>query len=121
MVKFLIIRFSSIGDIVLTTPIIRCLKNQVENARIHYVCKERFFSLLSHNPYIDHIHRFSGNLPTLVRELKEEQFDYIIDLHRNLRSTLLKSRIRAIGFSFPKLNLEKWILVNLKINRLPSK
>ena len=120
MVKYLVARFSSIGDIVLTTPVIRCLKNQVEDARIHYVTKERFTPILSCNPYIDHIHSYSGNMNALIRELKNEHFDYIIDLHHNLRSALLKSRIRIISFSFPKLNVQKWLLVNLKINRLPD-
>jgi len=120
VVKYLVVRFSSIGDIVLTTPVIRCLKNQVQDARIHYVTKERFTPILSSNPYIDHIHSYSGNLNALIRELKNEHFDYIIDLHHNLRSALLKSRIRIISFSFPKLNVQKWLLVNLKINRLPD-
>jgi len=120
VVKYLVVRFSSIGDIVLTTPVIRCLKNQVQDARIHYVTKERFTPILSSNPYIDHIHSYSGNLNALISELKNEHFDYIIDLHHNLRSALLKSRIRIISFSFPKLNVQKWLLVNLKINRLPD-
>ncbi len=120
MVKYLVVRFSSIGDIVLTTPVIRCLKNQVDDAIIHYVTKEQFVPILSHNPYVDHVHAFSGNLNELILELKREHFDYIIDLHHNLRSALLKSRIRIISFSFPKLNLQKWLLVNLKINRLPD-
>jgi ADP-heptose:LPS heptosyltransferase len=120
VVKYLVVRFSSIGDIVLTTPVIRCLKKQVEGARIHYVTKKQFAPILRNNPYVDYIHSFYGNLNALIRELKEEHFDYIIDLHHNLRSALLKSRINTISFSFPKLNVQKWLLVNLKINRLPD-
>ncbi len=121
MVKYLVVRFSSIGDIVLTTPVIRCLKTQVDGAKIHYVTKKQFVPIISNNPYIDQIHSFSGNLNALIRELKNEHFDYIIDLHHNLRSALLKSRIRTLSFSFPKLNVQKWLLVNLKINRLPDR
>ena len=51
--KFLIIRFSSIGDIVLTTPVIRCLKKQVPGAEVHFLTKETFHSIVEHNPYID--------------------------------------------------------------------
>lgn len=120
MVKFLVVRFSSIGDIVLTTPVIRCLKKQVDGARIHFVTKRQFTPILSNNPYIDQVHAFSGDLNALIRELKGEKFDYIIDLHHNLRSAVLKSKIRTITFSFPKLNVEKWLLVALKINRLPE-
>jgi len=120
VVKFLIVRFSSIGDIVLTTPVLRCLKNQLDDSSIHFVTKSHFTTILKANPYIDHVHSFSGDLNALIKELKRENFDYIIDLHHNLRSSILKSRIRTIAFSFQKLNLEKWLLVNLKINRLPE-
>jgi ADP-heptose:LPS heptosyltransferase len=120
VVKFLVVRFSSIGDIVLTTPVIRCVKKQVKDSTIHFVTKEQYTPLLSHNPYIDRIHPFTGDLKKLIRKLQGENFDYIIDLHHNLRSTILKARIKAIPFSFPKLNWEKWLMVNLKINRLPG-
>jgi len=39
--KILVIRFSSIGDIVLTTPVIRCLKKQL-NVEVHYLTKTSF-------------------------------------------------------------------------------
>jgi ADP-heptose:LPS heptosyltransferase len=118
-IKFLIIRFSSIGDIVLTSPVIRCLKQQVEGSIIHFTTKKQFLPLLQANPYIDKIHSLDDSLPVLIRELKDEKFDYIIDLHHNLRSFLVKSRLRSFDFSFRKLNFEKWLIVNLKIDRLP--
>ena len=120
MVKFLIIRFSSIGDIVLTSPVIRCLKKQVEGARIHYLVKQKFGTLVSANPFIDKVHLFENDLNKTIKELKSENFDYIIDLHNNMRSSLVKLRIRAIPFSFHKQNFNKWLLVHLKINRLPG-
>ncbi|MBN2273626.1 MAG: glycosyltransferase family 9 protein [Bacteroidales bacterium] len=118
-VKFLIIRFSSIGDIVLTTPVIRCLKQQVNGSIVHYAVKKQFLPLLQANPYIDKIHCFDNNLNAFIRELKNEGFDYIIDLHHNLRTLLIKSRLRILDFSFPKLNYKKWLIVNFKIDRLP--
>ena len=120
MVKFLIIRFSSIGDIVLTTPVIRCLKEQVEDAEIHYLTKKQFTPVLQANPYIDKLHILGDTLGEVTDKLKEESFDYIIDLHNNLRSRIVKSRLKRIAFSFDKLNREKWLLVNLHINRLPD-
>ncbi len=54
--KFLIIRFSSIGDIVLTTPVIRCLKKQVPDAEVHFLVNDSFSSVIEHNPYIDKLH-----------------------------------------------------------------
>ena len=120
MIKFLIIRFSSIGDIVLTTPVVRCLKSQIPDVRIHYLTKKSFESILRPNPNIDKLHLLDGSLKTLTDQLLSENFDYIIDLHHNLRSSIVKSRIKAISFSFDKLNFAKWLLVNFKINILPD-
>lgn len=119
-VKFLILRFSSIGDIVLTTPVIRCLKEQVKGAEIHYAVKKQYHSILECNPYIDKVHILESNLNTLIRTLKKERFDYIIDLHKNIRTWIIKSRLRLLSFDFDKLNIEKWLMVNFKINHLPA-
>ncbi|KAA3650248.1 MAG: glycosyltransferase family 9 protein [Bacteroidetes bacterium] len=120
-VKVLIIRFSSIGDIVLTTPVIRCLKNQLEgDVEIHYVTKKSYASLLTNNPHISKVHTIEKSTNEIIKELQSENFDYIVDLHKNLRSARLKKKLPAFSFSFEKLNWEKWLLVNLKINRLPE-
>lgn len=119
-VKFLIIRFSSIGDIVLTTPVIRCLKQQVEGAEIHFLTKSDFSSIIKSNPYIDKVLTLKENFSETISEIKEERYDYIIDLHNNLRTKRIKSRIGILSFKFNKLNVEKWLLVNFKINKLPN-
>jgi ADP-heptose:LPS heptosyltransferase len=54
-VKILVIRFSSIGDIVLTTPIVRALKTQLPACEIHFITKKAFAGILEHNPNIDHL------------------------------------------------------------------
>ena len=84
--KFLVIRFSSIGDIVLTTPAIRCLKQQVDNAEVHFLTKYNFKAVTEGNPYIDKFFYFKDNLSFLIKDLKLEEYDYIIDLHHNFRS-----------------------------------
>jgi ADP-heptose:LPS heptosyltransferase len=119
-IKFLVIRFSSIGDIVLTSPVVRGLKQQVEHAEVHFVTKKKHASLVRSNPYIDKVHLFSGNINELVTQLEAEQFDYIVDLHQNIRSNRLKRRLEAPSFAFQKLNLEKWLMVKFKWNRLPD-
>lgn len=121
MAKFLIIRFSSIGDIVLTTPVVRCLKQQVKESEIHYLTKKNFTPIIAENPYIDRIHILEESLWKVIGELKKEKFDYIIDLHRNIRTFLVKLSLNTITFSFNKLNLKKWLLVNIKRDRLPRK
>ncbi len=120
LAKFLIIRFSSIGDIVLTTPVIRGLKEQVENAEIHYVTKKAFLPVLRANPYIDKIHILEDNLDGLIRQLKIEEFDHIIDLHRSLRSQRIKSRLKIMSFTVNKINFLKFLMIRFKINRLPD-
>jgi len=117
--KILIIRFSSIGDIVLTTPVIRCLKNQLVEAEIYYLTKSNFKSVLEHNPYIDRLHFLDSSLSETITKLKAENFDYIIDLHHNLRTLIIKTRLGINSTSFDKLNWQKWLLVNLRINKMP--
>jgi len=118
--KILIIRFSSIGDIVLTTPVVRCLKTQLDDAEIHYATKQKFENLFEENPYIDKVHFLNGGLRQYIQQLRAEKFDYIIDLHNNLRTRIIKSSLGIKSYSFNKLNWEKWLMVNLKINKLPN-
>lgn len=119
--KFLIIRFSSIGDIVLTTPVVRCLKQQAANAEVHYLTKKSFRAIADSNPYIDKVHILHDDWKQMMDELKKENFDCIIDLHHNLRTWRIKTALRKVkSFSFNKLNYEKWLLTAFKINKLPK-
>ncbi|RZK20335.1 MAG: glycosyltransferase family 9 protein [Hymenobacter sp.] len=118
--KILVLRFSSIGDIVLTTPVVRQLKTQVPGAQVHFATKPAYRSLLEANPYVDRTHVLSGSLRELVRELRAERFDFIVDLHNNLRTQLIRLQLPGVlGRAFDKLNFQKWLLVNFKINQLP--
>lgn len=118
--KFLIIRFSSIGDIVLTTPVIRCLKKQIATAEVHYLTKASFGPILAANPYIDKVHYLQDDLDAVVEELKLEDFDYVIDLHHNLRTLKVKKALGKKSFSFDKLNVDKWFYTSFKWNRMPG-
>ncbi|HTS44108.1 MAG TPA: glycosyltransferase family 9 protein [Puia sp.] len=117
--KFLVIRFSSIGDIVLTTPVVRCLKKQVATAEIHYLTKSNYSPVVSANPYIDKTHYLEKSLQELIPELKLEDFDYVIDLHNNMRSFKVKEALGKKFFSVNKLNVEKWLYTSFKLNMLP--
>jgi ADP-heptose:LPS heptosyltransferase len=122
--KFLIIRFSSIGDIVLTTPAIRCLKKQIPDAEVHFLTKEKFKAVIIANPYIDKFHYYTNDLNALAAELKKEKFDYIIDLHKNIRTFLLQCKLfwqKAEWLSYRKLSVEKFILTKFKVNFLPKR
>jgi len=121
MKKILIIRFSSIGDIVLTTPVVRCLKKQT-GVEVHYLTKQAFQAVLAANPYIDKVWTFRKEVTEVLPQLRAERFDLVIDLHRNLRSLRVRLALwRVRSYAFNKLNFEKWLMVNWKINRLPNR
>src|SRR5471030_1444540 len=119
--KFLIIRFSSIGDIVLTTPVIRCIKQQVSGATVHFLTKKNFRGIVESNPYVDKVMILNESWELLMHELEIEEYDCIIDLHHNLRTFKVKRGLKGVkSFSFDKLNISKWLLTALKIDRLPK-
>ena len=118
--KILVLRFSSIGDIVLTTPVVRQLKQQVPSAQVHFATKPAFAKLFEASPYVDKLHLLSGSLAALVAELRAERFDFIVDLHNNLRTQLIRLQLPTVpGRAFNKLNWQKYLLARFKINRLP--
>lgn len=121
MIKFLIIRFSSIGDIVLTTPVLRNLKKKFPDCEIHFLTKPQFSFILDENPYIDKLIVLDDSLKETIQELRNERYDYLIDLHNNLRTRRIKSALSIPDFTVDKLNYKKWLLVNFKINKLPKK
>jgi len=118
--KILIIRFSSIGDIVLTSPVIRCLKKQVKDAEVHFLTKKVFGGIVQSNPYVDKVHMIDKKAGEVLPELKKEKFDCIIDLHHNLRTLQVKQALKRPAFTFRKLNVKKWILVRFKQNLMPE-
>jgi len=117
--KILVVRFSSIGDIVLTTPVVRMLKKQL-NAQVHYLTKSAYVSLLKNNPYIDSVYQIEQSINEVIADLKKENYDYIIDLHNNLRTQILKFRLGIPSRSFNKLNMEKFMLTSFKMDSLPQ-
>lgn len=119
--KILIIRFSSIGDIVLTSPVVRCLHQQRPDAEIHFLTKAEFRTTVAHNPAIHRVHLLEDSLEKVIGELKREKFDYVADLHRNLRSKRVTAALDvAETHRFPKENVRKWILANLRVNLMPE-
>lgn len=116
----MIIRFSSIGDIVLTTPVIRGLRQQLA-AEVHYLTKPAFRSIVSANPSVSRVFSLREKMQDTLAELAREEYDLIVDLHKNLRSQRVKLALGVKGVSFNKLNLQKWMMVNLKWDFLPDR
>ena len=117
--KILLIRFSSIGDIVLTTPVARAVKQQAA-CELHVLVKKQYAFIYQNNPNIDKVHFFEKETSEIIALLKKENFDFVVDLQKNLRSLKVKRSLGKPSASFPKLNKEKWLLTNLKINWLPE-
>ena len=120
MQKILIIRFSSIGDIVLTTPLLRAIKQQNSQIEIHYLTKKEYADVIKHNPHIDKLFLIDNDIRNIVKQLRKEKYDHIIDLHKNLRSFRIKKALGISATSFEKLNWEKLLLVKFNINNLPK-
>ena len=119
--KILIIRFSSIGDIVLTTALIRCIKQQMPpGTQVDFLTKKSFGSLLEGNMHLTKVHLLDGNIKPLLQQLKKEGYSKVVDLHNNLRSLRVKRALGVQDYTFSKLNVQKWLLVKLKINRMPK-
>ena len=112
--KLLIVRFSSIGDIVLTSPVLRILKNQ-KQAIIHYLTKDEYSSLLANNPYVDKLHLINQSVNEVREQLIDEKYDYVIDLHNNLRSQTLRF-LNVPVKRYSKANFLKFIYMYLGIN-----
>lgn len=119
--RLLFIRFSAIGDIVLASPAIRCAKQQLPGVEIHLVTKRSMRAVTEANPYIDHFHYLDGDLGALITELKTFTFDYIIDLHKNLRSFRIRAALGVPVLAYDKLSAEKFLLTKLHINRMPDR
>ncbi len=120
MKKILIIRFSSIGDIVLTSPIARCVKLQVKNCELHFLTKKSFESIVANNPHIDKVYSIEKHIDEVIPQLKLEKYDFVIDLHYNIRSLLVRLKLNRPSFKFNKTNLKKWLMVNWKIKKKPN-
>lgn len=119
--KILVVRFSSIGDIVLTSPVVRCLKKQVPGVEIHFLVKEIFIPLVQHNPHIDKVHVLAHSWELMLQELKLEEYDLVIDLQHNRKSSRLKKQLGVKSHAVNKLNIRKYIYTALKINLMPRR
>lgn len=118
--RILIIRFSSIGDIVLTSPVVRALKQQLDGeVQLDFITKKSFANILESNPYIDNVITIEKHVSEVSEFLSEQAYDYVIDLHSNLRSRQVKRAVKALSFTVDKRNFAKWLYVLTKKEMLP--
>lgn len=109
--KVLIIRLSSIGDIVLTSPVVRCVKKQLPSAEVHYLTKPANVPILQASPYVDNVIAYEGGLANVLRAIRKEHYDFIVDLHNNRRSRLIRLFAAVPSSSFSKENFHKLIYI----------
>lgn len=113
--KVLVVRFSSIGDIVLTSPVVRCIKQQIPGVELHYLTKKSFETIVSNNPFVDKTYTIVKSVKEILPGLQEEKYDFLVDLHNNIRTFTLKRSLKVPNAAFPKLHVPKWLLVNFKV------
>lgn len=118
--KVLVIRFSAIGDVVLTSPVLRCIKKQYPNCEIHFVVKDKFREAVELNPNVDRLHTIKEHPAEALVSLKSENFDFVADLQRNRKSAWLRKKLKRPSGTFPKLNVRKFLLTTFKINAMPQ-
>ena len=119
--RILIIRLSSLGDILLTTPLLRAIKNHYPSIELDYLVRPEYADALKFNPYINKLHfynRESEQTNILHTQLKETKYNLIIDLQNNLRSKVLSGKLSREVVRFNKKSIDKFLLVKFKINRL---
>ncbi len=115
--KLLIIRLSSMGDIILTSPVARCLKQQHPDAEIHYLVKAPFVPLVECSPYVAKVHTLGPQAETL-QQLRAEHYDFVVDLQNNHRSTALRRQLPCPSSACGKEDLRRLWLVLTKRNTL---
>lgn len=118
--KILVVRFSSMGDIIYTTPVVRCLKTQLPEAEIHFLTKPTFKYIYENNPYIDRLLLLKPTLAETIQEIKAENYDYLIDLHNNLRTSMIKLRTGIKSSTYQKQRIRKWLSLKLHLKLVPN-
>jgi lipopolysaccharide heptosyltransferase II len=117
--EILIIRLSSLGDILLSTPLIRSIKKKFPHITIDYLLREEYKDVLINNPYINKLFLFKRNENSFSDELASDNYDLIIDLQNNIRSASIRNKIKSGSVRiFNKRTLDKLLLVKFKINNL---
>lgn len=118
--RVLIIRLSSLGDVLLATPVVRSLKKNYPGLSIDFLVKQNFDAAVRLNPHIDNVIIYTDS-PKLTSQLKENNYDLVIDLHNNFRTKKIVKQLGLPYYKFIKPNLEKFLLVHTKINLLKEK
>lgn len=116
--QILVIRLSSLGDILLSTPVIRALKNKYPDCEITFLCREEYLNAISTNPYISNFLslKIDVNEAEIIEKIQKGNFVLAVDLQNNFRSRKILNAVKIPFYKFSKPTIKKFLLVNLKIN-----
>ena len=121
--KILIIRLSSLGDVLLTTPLIRSIKTKNPSIQIDFIVRAEFAEVIQNNPNLGEIYKYviqKSDKQILINSLLSRNYDLVIDLQNNIRSKEILRPLRCKVLRFKKNNFRKFLLVHFKINQLKS-
>ncbi|MFZ6032953.1 MAG: glycosyltransferase family 9 protein [Melioribacter sp.] len=115
--KILVIRLSSLGDVILTTPVIRALKSRYKNAEIDFVVKPQYADALAYNKYLHGVLKYDkNNIKELLKEISSRRYDMVVDLQNNLRSNRINIAAGGRIYRFRKPAVKKILLSKFRIN-----
>ena len=118
--RILIIRLSSLGDVLLASPVIRALKQKKSGLKIDFLVRRNYEQAVKHNPYLNEVISFNDDsgIDDLCRSLNQKGYDLIADLQNNFRSRKILRGVNAPVIKFVKPSAKKFLLVHFKINFL---
>jgi lipopolysaccharide heptosyltransferase II len=121
-VNILVVRFSSIGDIILTTPLLRAIRQRHPGSRVTVLTKEAFAPLLSDNPHVNVVLGLDTrrSLARAATELRAERYTHLLDLHGSLRSWALRALVPGHWRGYSKHRLARSVLIRTKRNIYPT-
>jgi len=127
--KILIIRFSSLGDVILTTPVIRVLSAQFPRSKIYFLTKAQYADLLRDDPRISSLiefdpyrrHKGLSGFGRLISDLRSCDFDLLVDLHANLRSFFVRHLVNSkVKLKYRKHWWSRFSMVHLKFLKIKA-
>ena len=118
MLRVLCVRFSSIGDVLLTTPLLRALKQRHPDGELFFVTKQAMAPLISENPHVSRVIALAPgqSVSDLARDLRNLRPTHGLDLHGSLRSAELRLLVRTRWSGYSKRKLRRTLLITTKID-----